>query len=135
MAIPKKQKYRKAQKGRIARISKRGTTLAFGSYGLKVLEPARLTPNEIEAARKAAVRAMNRKGKFFIRVINDLPVSKKPVEVRMGKGKGPVEYFAARVSPGRILFEVEGVPQNVATTALELAASKLSVKVKEITRV
>lgn len=130
MLSPKKQKFRKAHKGRVVSHSKGGTTLAFGSFGLKSLGMDRITARQIEAARRAAVRYMKRLGKFWIRIFPDLPVSKKPAEVRMGKGKGTPEFFAVRVSPGRVVFEVDGVGELIATRALELAAAKLPIKTK-----
>jgi large subunit ribosomal protein L16 len=134
MLAPKKQKYRKAHKGRVSAKSKAGTMLAFGSYGLKSLEGLRVTARQIEAARRAAVRCMKRQGKFWIKIFPDLPVSKKPAEVRMGKGKGSTEFFAVRVSPGRIMFEVEGVSEDIAILALELASAKLPVRTKIVKR-
>lgn len=134
MLAPKKQKFRKAHKGRVASKSKAGTMLSFGSFGLKSIDGLRVTARQIEAARRAAVRHMKRQGRFFIRIFPDLPVSKKPNEVRMGKGKGSPEYFAVRVSPGRIMFEIEGVSEAVARTALELAAAKLPVRTKIVQR-
>lgn len=134
MLAPKKQKFRKAHKGRVAPKAKAGTMLSFGMYGLKSVEQLRVTARQIEAARRAAVREMKRQGRFFIRIFPDLPVSKKPNEVRMGKGKGSPEYFAVRVSPGRIMFEINGVDEVVARRALELAASKLPVKTKMVKR-
>lgn len=134
MLAPKKQKFRKAHKGRVASKSKAGTMLSFGSFGLKSIDGLRVTARQIEAARRAAVRHMKRQGRFFIRIFPDLPVSKKPNEVRMGKGKGSPEYFAVRVSPGRIMFEIEGVGEDVARTALELAAAKLPVRTKIVQR-
>jgi len=134
MLAPKKQKFRKAHKGRVASKSKAGTMLSFGSFGLKSIDGLRVTARQIEAARRAAVRHMKRQGRFFIRIFPDLPVSKKPNEVRMGKGKGAPEYFAVRVSPGRIMFEIEGVDESLARVALELAASKLPVKTKIVQR-
>ena len=134
MLAPKKQKFRKAHKGRVSSKSKAGTMLNSGSYGLKSIDGLRVTARQIEAARRAAVRHMKRQGKFFIRIFPDLPVSKKPNEVRMGKGKGSPEFFAVRVSPGRIMFEIEGVNENVARVALELAAAKLPVKTKIVQR-
>ncbi len=134
MLAPKKQKFRKAHKGRVASKSKAGTMLSFGSFGLKSIDGLRVTARQIEAARRAAVRHMKRQGRFFIRIFPDLPVSKKPNEVRMGKGKGSPEYFAVRVSPGRIIFEIEGVSEAVARTALELAAAKLPVRTKIVQR-
>jgi large subunit ribosomal protein L16 len=132
MLAPKKQKFRKAHKGRVAPKAKAGTMLNFGMFGLKSVEQLRVTARQIEAARRAAVREMKRQGRFFIRIFPDLPVSKKPNEVRMGKGKGSPEYFAVRVSPGRIMFEINGVDEAVARKALELAASKLPVKTKVV---
>ena len=134
MLAPKKQKFRKAHKGRVAPKAKAGTMLNFGMFGLKSVEQLRVTARQIEAARRAAVREMKRQGRFFIRIFPDLPVSKKPNEVRMGKGKGSPEYFAVRVSPGRIMFEIKGVDEAVARKALELAASKLPVKTKVVKR-
>ena len=134
MLAPKKQKFRKAHKGRVASKSKAGTMLSFGSFGLKSIDGLRVTARQIEAARRAAVRHMKRQGRFFIRIFPDLPVSKKPNEVRMGKGKGSPEYFAVRVSPGRIMFEIEGVGEDVAKAALELAAAKLPVRTKIVQR-
>jgi large subunit ribosomal protein L16 len=134
MLAPKKQKFRKAHKGRVASKSKAGTMLSFGSFGLKSIDGLRVTARQIEAARRAAVRHMKRQGRFFIRIFPDLPVSKKPNEVRMGKGKGSPEYFAVRVSPGRIMFEIEGVREAVARAALELAAAKLPVRTKIVQR-
>ncbi|NDA91059.1 MAG: 50S ribosomal protein L16 [Alphaproteobacteria bacterium] len=119
MLAPKKQKFRKAHKGRVAPKAKAGTMLNFGMFGLKSVEQLRVTARQIEAARRAAVREMKRQGRFFIRIFPDLPVSKKPNEVRMGKGKGSPEYFAVRVSPGRIMFEINGVDEAVARKALE----------------
>ena len=134
MLAPKKQKFRKAHKGRVAPKAKAGTMLNFGMFGLKSVEQLRVTARQIEAERRAAVREMKRQGRFFIRIFPDLPVSKKPNEVRMGKGKGSPEYFAVRVSPGRIMFEINGVDEAVARKALELAASKLPVKTKVVKR-
>ena len=134
MLAPKKQKFRKAHKGRVAPKAKAGTMLNFGMFGLKSVEQLRVTARQIEAARRAAVREMKRQGRFFIRIFPDLPVSKKPNEVRMGKGKGSPEYFAVRVSPGRIMFEINGVDEAVARKALDLAASKLPVKTKVVKR-
>jgi large subunit ribosomal protein L16 len=135
MLQPKKTKFRKAHKGRIHGNAKGGTDLAFGSFGLKSQEPERVTARQIEAARRAITREMKRAGRVWIRIFPDLPVSKKPVEVRMGKGKGSVEYWAARVKPGRILFEVDGVPANVAKEALRLGAQKLPIMTRVITRI
>ena len=134
MLAPKKQKFRKAHKGRVGSKSKAGTMLSFGSFGLKSIDGLRVTARQIEAVRRAAVRQMKRQGRFFIRIFPDLPVSKKPNEVRMGKGKGSPEYFAVRVSPGRIMFEIEGVSEAVARAALELAAAKLPVRTKIVQR-
>lgn len=134
MLSPKKQKYRKAHKGRVAPKSKGGTELAFGAFGLKSLDACRVTARQIEAARRAAVRYMKRQGKLWIKIFPHLPVSQKPAEVRMGKGKGSPEYFAARVSPGRIMFEVDGVADEVASRALELASAKLPVRTKIVKR-
>lgn len=135
MLQPKKTKYRKAHKGRIHGNAKGGFTLSFGTYGLKALQPDRITARQIEAARRAITRHMKRQGKLWIRVFPDVPVSKKPLEVRMGSGKGSVEFWAARVKPGRILFELDGVPRQVAEEALDLAAMKLPIKTKFIARV
>lgn len=134
MLAPKKQKYRKAHKGRVPSKAKAGIEIAFGSYALKSIDQERITARQIEAARKAAVREMRRQGKFWIRIFPDLPVSKKPAEVRMGKGKGTPEFFAVRVSPGRIMFEVDGVPAETAIEALRLASAKLPVKTKIMRR-
>ena len=134
MLSPKKTKYRKAFKGRIHGSSKGGFALNFGSYGLKSLEPERVTARQIEAARRAITRQMKRQGRVWIRVFPDLPISSKPAEVRMGSGKGSVEYWAARVAPGRILFEIDGVPDDVAREALRLGAAKLPVRTKVVTR-
>jgi len=134
MLQPKRTKHRKAQKGRIREVAKRGTTLAFGSFGLKALEPIWLTNRQIEAARQAMTRAMKREGNVWIRIFPDKPITRKPLEVRMGKGKGNPEFWAAVVEPGRILFEVEGVTPQVAQEAMDLAASKLPIKTKFIVR-
>ncbi|MBN9540674.1 MAG: 50S ribosomal protein L16 [Reyranella sp.] len=135
MLQPKRTKYRKAFKGRIHGAAKGGFTLDFGSYGLKAMEPDRLTARQIEAARRAITRHMKRAGRVWIRVFPDVPVSKKPAEVRMGSGKGAPEFWAARVKPGRVLFELEGVPVTVAREALALAAAKLPIKTRFIARV
>lgn len=134
MLQPKRTKHRKAQKGRIRQVAKRGTTIAFGSFALKALEPVWMTNRQIEAARQALTRSMKREGNVWIRVFPDKPVTRKPQEVRMGKGKGNPEFWAAVVEPGRILFECDGVPVNVAREALELAAQKLPIKTKFIIR-
>src|SRR5918997_3910477 len=134
MLSPKKTKYRKAFKGRIHGASKGGFALNFGSYGLKSLEPERVTARQLEAARRAITRQMKRQGRVWIRVFPDVPISSKPAEVRMGSGKGSVEYWAARVAPGRILFEIDGVPDDVAREALRLGAAKLPIRTKVVTR-
>tara|TARA_B100001123_G_scaffold305980_1_gene341844 strand:+ start:779 stop:1195 length:417 start_codon:yes stop_codon:yes gene_type:complete len=134
MMSPKKTKYRKAHKGRIHGNAKGGTSLNFGAYGMKALQPERITARQIEAARRAITRHMKRQGRLWIRIFPDLPVTKKPTEVRMGKGKGSVEYWACRVKPGRILFELDGVPIDTAKRAFELATAKLPIKTKFITR-
>ena len=135
MLQPKRTKYRKAFKGRIHGVAKSGFTLNNGSFGLKAMEPNRVTAREIEAARRALTREMKRLGKVWIRVFPDVPVSKKPIEVRMGSGKGAPEFWVARVKPGRILFEIDGVPDAVARHALTLGAAKLSVKTKIVSRI
>ena len=134
MLQPKRTKFRKAHKGRIHGNAKGGTDLAFGQYGLKSQEPERVTARQIEAARRAITREMKRAGRVWIRVFPDLPVSKKPVEVRMGKGKGSVEYWAARVKPGKILFELDGVAGPLAAEAFSRAAMKLPIKTKVVAR-
>jgi large subunit ribosomal protein L16 len=135
MLQPKRTKYRKAFKGRIHGAAKGGFNLDFGSYGLKAMEPDRLTARQIEAARRAITRHMKRAGRVWIRVFPDVPVSKKPAEVRMGSGKGAPEFWAARVKPGRVLFELDGVTVKVAREALELAAAKLPIKTRFVARV
>ena len=135
MLQPMRTKFRKAHKGRIHGVSKAGTELNFGQYGLKALEPDRVTARQIEAARRALTRFMKRAGRVWIRVFPDLPVSKKPIEVRMGKGKGTPELWVVRVKPGRILFEVDGIPLATAKEALTLAAAKLPVKTRFIERI
>lgn len=135
MLSPKKTKFRKAHKGRIHGLAKGATTLLYGSYGIKALEPDRVTARQIEAARRAAIRSMKRVGRMWIRIFPDVPVSSKPAEVRMGKGKGSVEFWAARVKPGRIMFEVEGVSEEVAREALQKASAKLPVKTKFMKRI
>ncbi|GAN53616.1 50S ribosomal protein L16 [Tanticharoenia sakaeratensis] len=135
MLSPKRTKFRKAHKGRIHGLAKGGTTLNFGAFGLKALEPERVTARQIEASRRAITRAMKRAGRVWIRIFPDLPVSTKPAEVRMGSGKGSPEYWVARVKPGRILFEIEGVPPEVARQALSLGAAKLPIKTKFIQRI
>jgi len=134
MLQPKRTKHRKAQKGRIRETAKRGTTIAFGSFALKALEPVWMTNRQIEAARQALTRSMKREGNVWIRIFPDKPVTRKPQEVRMGKGKGNPEFWAAVVEPGRILSECDAVPVNVAKEALELAAQKLPIKTKFIVR-
>jgi large subunit ribosomal protein L16 len=134
MLSPKKTKYRKQFKGRIHGMAKGGFSLNFGAYGLKALEPERVTARQIEAARRAITRQMKRQGRVWIRVFPDLPVTDKPAEVRMGKGKGAVEYWAARVHPGRILFEIDGVADDVARLSLQLGAAKLPIRTKIVTR-
>ena len=134
MLSPKRTKYRKAHKGRIHGLAKGGTVLNFGAYGLKALEPERVTARQIEAARRAITRAMKRAGRVWIRIFPDVPVSQKPAEVRMGKGKGAPEFWAARVHPGRIMFELDGVPNELAREALQLGAAKLPIKTKFVTR-
>ena len=134
MQQPKRTKFRKMHKGRIHGNAKGGTSLNFGSYGLKALEPERVTARQIEAARRAMTRHMKRAGRVWIRIFPDVPVSKKPTEVRMGKGKGSPEFWACKVKPGRIMFEIDGVPQDVAQGALERAAAKLPIKTKIVTR-
>ena len=134
MLQPKKTKFRKMHKGRISGNAKGGFALNFGSYGLKSLEPSRVTARQIEAARRAMTRHMKRAGRVWIRIFPDVPVSKKPTEVRMGKGKGCDEYWAAKVKPGRMMFEIDGVSIEVAREALSLAAAKLPVKCKIVSR-
>lgn len=135
MMSPKKTKYRKMHKGRIKGDAKGGYTLNFGQYGMKALEPERVTARQIEAARRAISRYVRRVGRMWIRIFPDVPVTKKPAEVRMGSGKGSVEYWAARVKPGRVLFEIDGVPEAVAREAFERAAAKLPIKTKFVARV
>jgi large subunit ribosomal protein L16 len=134
MLQPKRTKYRKAFKGRIKGEAKGGVDLNFGSFGLKALEPERITARQIEAARRAMTRYMKRQGRVWIRIFPDVPVTKKPTEVRMGKGKGSVEFWAAKVKPGRIMFEIDGVTEPVAQEALRLAAMKLPVKCRFVAR-
>lgn len=134
MLQPKRTKHRKAQKGRIRAVAKRGTTLSFGSFGLKAVEPIWMTNRQIESARQAMTRAMKREGNVWIRIFPDKPITRKPAEVRMGKGKGNPEFWAAVVEPGRILFEADGVPLNVAREAMELAAAKLPIKTQFVVR-
>ena len=134
MLQPKRTKFRKQFKGRIHGTAKGGTNLDFGGFGLKALEPNRVTAREIEAARRAITREMKRAGRVWIRIFPDLPVTSKPTEVRMGKGKGAVDYWAARVKPGRIMFEIDGVNDETAREALRLGAGKLPIKTKVVTR-
>jgi large subunit ribosomal protein L16 len=134
MLQPKKTKYRKMQKGKMKGNAKRGSQLAFGSFGIKAMEECWITGRQIEAARQAVTRYMKREGQIWIRIFPDKPVTKKPAEVRMGKGKGAPEYFVARVTPGRILFEAEGVSFAVAKEALRLAAQKLPIAMKFVIR-
>ena len=134
MLQPKKTKFRKAFKGRLNGNAKGGTSLNFGSFGLKALEPERVTARQIEAARRAITRQMKRAGRVWIRVFPDLPVSKKPTEVRMGKGKGSPEFWAARVKPGKIMFEIDGVGEETAREALRLGAAKLPIRTRVVSR-
>jgi large subunit ribosomal protein L16 len=134
MLSPKRTKFRKQHKGRIHGEAKGGSDLNFGSYGLKALEPDRINARQIEAARRAMTRHMKRQGRVWIRIFPDVPVSQKPIEVRMGKGKGSPEYWAAKVKPGRIMFEIDGVTEPVAREALRLAAMKMSVKCRIVVR-
>ena len=134
MLQPKKSKHRKAHKGRIKGNAQRGATVAFGSFGLKALEPKWITNRQIEAARQAMTRHMKREGNVWIRIFPDKPITRKPLEVRMGKGKGNLEFWAAVVKPGRVLFEIDGVPQQIAKEAMELAAQKLPIKTSFVTR-
>jgi|TARA_B100000809_G_C14865447_1_gene433506 large subunit ribosomal protein L16 len=135
MLQPKSTKYRKAHKGRIHGLAKGGTQLNFGSFGLKATTPGRITARELEAGRRAITRHMKRTGRVWIRVFPDVPVSSKPAEVRMGKGKGNPEFWVARVKPGRVLYEVDGVPADVATEAFRLASAKFRVRTKVIARI
>ena len=134
MLQPKKTKYRKQQKGKMKGNAQRGHQLAFGSFGIKTMEEAWMTGRQIEAARQAITRHMKREGQLWIRIFPDKPVTKKPAEVRMGKGKGAPEYFVARINPGRILFEIEGVPLVIAKEALRLGAQKLPVQTRTVVR-
>lgn len=134
MLSPKKTKFRKAFKGRIHGVAKGGYTLCFGKYGLKALEPERINARQIEAARKAINRHLRRAGKLWIRIFPDIPVSKKPADVRMGSGKGSVEYWVSRVKPGRIMFELDGVSEVLALGAFERATAKLPIKTKFVKR-
>jgi large subunit ribosomal protein L16 len=135
MLQPKRTKFRKAHKGRIHGKATSGTELSFGQYGLKAMEPDRVTARQIEAARRALTRHMKRSGRVWIRVYPDVPVSKKPIEVRMGKGKGTPEYWVCRIKPGRVMFEIDGVSVQLAKEALTLAAAKLPIKTRFIERI
>jgi large subunit ribosomal protein L16 len=135
MLQPKRTKYRKQHKGRIKGVAPGGTDLTFGSFGLKAQEPNRVNAREIEAARRAITRHMKRAGRVWIRIFPDVPVTSKPTEVRMGKGKGSVEFWAAKVKPGRIMFEIDGVSEDIAREALRLGAAKLSVKTRFVQRI
>ena len=134
MLQPKRTKFRKQFKGRIHGLAKGGSVVNFGSYGLKAIEPERITSRQIEAARRALTRHMKRQGRVWIRIFPDIPVTAKPIEVRMGKGKGSVDRWVAKVKPGRVMFEVDGVAEDVAKEALRLAAMKLPVKCRFVTR-
>lgn len=135
MLQPRRTKFRKAFKGRIHGNAKGGTTLSFGEIGLKALEPERISARQIEAARRAIARHTKRAGRMWTRIFPDVPISKKPAEVRMGSGKGAPEYWAARVKPGRIIFELGGVNEDVAREALKLGAAKLPIKTRVVTRI
>jgi large subunit ribosomal protein L16 len=135
MLQPSRTKFRKAHKGRIKGVATSGASLSFGQFGLKAMEPDRVTARQIEAARRALTRHMKRAGRVWIRVYPDVPVSKKPLEVRMGSGKGAPELWVVRVKPGRILFEIDGVPTQIAREALNLAAAKLPIKTRFIERI
>ena len=134
MLQPKRTKFRKQHKGRIKGLAKGGSDLNFGTYGLKALEPERVTARQIEAARRAMTRHMKRQGRVWIRIFPDVPVTSKPVEVRMGKGKGSVDFWACKVKPGRVMFEIDGVNDDIAREALRLAAMKLPIKTRVIVR-
>ena len=135
MLSPKRSKYRKAHKGRIHGLAKSGTSLNFGAFGLKALEPERITARQIEAARRAITRSMKRAGRVWIRMFPDVPVSQKPAEVRMGSGKGSPEFWVCRIKPGRIMFEIDGVSPELAREALTLGAAKLRIRTKFVTRI
>ena len=135
MLQPTRTKFRKAHKGRIHGVATSGTSLTFGQFGLKALEPERVTARQIEAARRAMTRHMKRSGRVWIRIFPDVPVSKKPIEVRMGKGKGTPEFWVCRIKPGRIMFEIDGVSVQIAREALALAAAKLPIKTRFIERI
>ncbi len=134
MLQPKRTKFRKQHKGKIKGLAKGGSDLNFGTFGLKALEPERVTARQIEAARRAMTRHMKRQGRVWIRIFPDLPVTSKPTEVRMGKGKGSVDYWACRVKPGRVMFEIDGVGSDIAHEALRLAAMKLPIKTRVVVR-
>jgi large subunit ribosomal protein L16 len=134
MLAPKRSKYRKAHKGRVHGLAKGGTTLNFGAYGLKASDPGRITARQIEAARRAITRHIRRAGRVWIRIFPDVPVSQKPAEVRMGSGKGSPEFWICRVKPGRIMFELDGVPADIAREAFDLAAAKLPIATRFVTR-
>jgi large subunit ribosomal protein L16 len=134
MLSPKRSKYRKAHKGRVHGLAKGGTTLNFGAYGLKASDPGRITSRQIEAARRAITRHIRRAGRVWIRIFPDVPVSQKPAEVRMGSGKGSPEFWVCRVKPGRIMFELDGVPGDIAREAFDLAAAKLPIATRFIAR-
>jgi large subunit ribosomal protein L16 len=135
MLQPNRTKFRKAHKGRIKGLAKGGFTLDFGAFGMKALEPERVTARQIEAARRAITRHLKRAGRVWIRVFPDLPISRKPAEVRMGKGKGSVEYWVCRIKPGRILFEIDGVPAELAAEAIARGAAKLPIRTRFVARV
>jgi large subunit ribosomal protein L16 len=135
MLSPKRTKYRKQHKGRVKGLAKGGTAVNFGSYGLKATTPGRVTARQIEAARRAITRHIKRSGRVWIRIFPDVPVSQKPAEVRMGKGKGSPEFWMCRVKPGRVMFELDGVEQSIAKRAFELAAAKLPVQTRFVTRI
>ncbi|MHA6325057.1 50S ribosomal protein L16 [Roseivivax sp. CAU 1753] len=134
MLQPKRTKYRKQHKGRIKGVAKGGSDLNFGTFGLKSLEPERVTARQIEAARRAMTRHMKRQGRVWIRIFPDVPVTSKPTEVRMGKGKGSVDFWACKVKPGRVMFEIDGVAEDIAREALRLASMKLPVKTRVVVR-
>jgi len=134
MMSPKKMKFRKAHKGRIRGVATSGTYLSYGTFGLKAMSPERITARQIEAARRAISRCIKRQGRLWIRIFPDVPVSKKPLEVRMGSGKGSPEFYISRVKPGKIMFELDGVPREVAEEAFSLASAKLPIKVRFVSR-
>ncbi len=134
MLQPKRTKHRKLHKGRIRGLAKGGSDLNFGSFGLKAIEPERITARQIEAARRAMTRHMKRQGRVWIRIFPDTPVTSKPVEVRMGKGKGSIDFWACKVKPGRMMFEIDGVAEPIAREALRLAAMKLPIKTRTVVR-